>query len=471
MKLIISEKWKLVGYRKLPYILRPVSGGTDIFLNQEEFHQLTECNGLHDITENALIKRLMDRGILERTEDTVRFSPYQFYDVEYRRSIHWSITGHCNYRCKHCFMDAPEARFPQPSLDELKNYVEQMVECGIQTVDITGGEPLVRSDFLEIVDCVLEHGIKISAIYSNGRLVSEELMQELDRRNVCCAFQFSYDGTEGWHDWLRNVDGAETDVLRAFSLCRKYHHPMSVSMCVHKGNRHTLRDSIRLLAENGVQSVKLNAVRAAGAWKRYPEYLLSREEICNVYLDYIPQYFEDNAPTDIMLDGFFEYSRGSQNYRMGFIRDCAAEAIGDCYVCSMTRVNCYIGADGQVVPCMSMAGTEMGKKFPNLKDMRLKDIFNDSYLSWAGGITIKDIAEHNQKCRNCEYLGDCSGGCRATAVGEEDDDYLKTDEETCSFFTDRWAEKIKTVADGPFQAYIERNKAQISLRKNKQEER
>ena len=470
MKLIISQKWKLVGYRKLPYILRPVDGGNDLFLNEEEFRQLSKCNGLHDITENAFIKLLMDRGILEKTEDAVWFSRYTFYDVKYRSSIHWSITGHCNYRCRHCFMDAPEARFPQPTLDELKDYIEQMAECGIQMVDITGGEPLVHPDFLEIADCLLEHGIRISAIYSNGKLVTEKLMQELSRRKIRCAFQFSYDGTEGWHDWLRNVEGAEADVLKAFELCRKYRHPVSVSMCVHKGNMHTVRDSIRLLAANGVQSVKLNAVRALGAWKKYPDYLLSREEICNVYLDYIPKYFEDNAPTDLILDGFFEYNRGSQSYRMGFIRDCAAEAIGDCYVCSMTRVNCYIGADGQVVPCMSMAGTEMGRKFPSLKEMSLKDIFNDSYLSWASGVTIKDIAEHNQKCGNCEYLGDCSGGCRATAVGEEYDDYLMPDEETCRFFKDRWADRIKAVADGPFQEYIERSKAHMSLRKNKQGE-
>ena len=436
--------------------MRPADGGNDLFLNEEQFRRLLECNGLRDIPENAFIRHLLDRGILVKAEDAVRFPPYRFYDAEYRRSVHWSITGHCNYRCRHCFMDAPKARFPQPTLDELKDYIGQMAECGIQTVDITGGEPLIRSDFPEIVDCLLAHGIRISAIYSNGKLVTEELMQALARRNVRCAFQFSYDGTEGWHDWLRNVEGAEADVLKAFGLCGKYRHPVSVSMCVHRGNMHTVRDSVRLLAANGVQSVKLNAVRAQGAWKKYPEYQLSREEICRVYLDYIPQYFEDDAPLDLMLDGFFTYSRGAQSYRMGFVRDCAAEAIGSCYVCSMTRVNCYIGADGQVVPCMSMAGTEMGKKFPSLKEMSLREIFNDSYLSWAGGVTIKDIAEHNPKCRDCAYLGDCSGGCRATAVGEENDDYLVPDEETCSFFTDGWRDRIRAAADAPFRAYLDR---------------
>ena len=26
------------------------------------------------------------------------------------QTVHWSVTGRCNYRCKHCFMSVPEAR-------------------------------------------------------------------------------------------------------------------------------------------------------------------------------------------------------------------------------------------------------------------------------------------------------------------------------------------------------------------------
>lgn len=47
----------------------------------------------------------------------------------------------------------------------------------------------------------------------------------------------------------------------------------------------------------------------------------------------------------------------------------------------------------------------------------LRPINGEKIFSSTGS---RDIAKHNQKCTNCEYLGDCSGGCRATAVGEEE---------------------------------------------------
>lgn len=466
MKLLISNDWELVGYRRLPYILRSKKNAEEIFLSEEQFQLLMDCNGLHDIDvaklDNGLdtmVNDLMGADVLTEADEknSFRLTPYRYFDSVYRKSIHWSVTGHCNYRCRHCFMEAPDGKFPEPSLELLKSYVDQMAECGIQDVGITGGEPLIRSDFLDIVDYTLSRGIHVSSIYSNGCLVTEELLRELDARKVCCPFQFSYDGTDGWHDWLRNVNGAEDDVLRAIDICKKHHRPVSVSMCIHKGNIHTVRDSIRLLAAHGVDSVKLNAARPVGGWKNYPEYVLSREETCKVYLDYIPQYFDDDAPVDLVLDGFFTYLRGRRNYTSGFVLGCNPEMIGSCYICAVTRTNCYLSSEGQVLPCMSMAGTPVGAKFPYLKDSSLKEIFNDSFLTEAGDYTIQDLANHNPECRECEHLGDCSGGCRATATSDRYDDYLLPDENICSFFKEGWSDKIKDKAETAFNAYLDRH--------------
>ena len=54
-----------------------------------------------------------------------------------------------------------------------------LVLLGVRKIRLTGGEPLVRRDFLEIVDALLERGIMIPTIYSNGRLVTDELLDTL----------------------------------------------------------------------------------------------------------------------------------------------------------------------------------------------------------------------------------------------------------------------------------------------------
>ena len=40
---------------------------------------------------------------------------YHAYPARYRRNVHWSITGTCNLRCRHCFMSAPHAKHGMPS--------------------------------------------------------------------------------------------------------------------------------------------------------------------------------------------------------------------------------------------------------------------------------------------------------------------------------------------------------------------
>ena len=67
-------------------------------------------------------------------------------------------------------MSAPDAKYGELSHEAVMSIVQQLIHCGVMEVSLTGGEPLVRRDFLEIVDALLAGGIQITTIYSNGRL-------------------------------------------------------------------------------------------------------------------------------------------------------------------------------------------------------------------------------------------------------------------------------------------------------------
>ena len=104
------------------------------------------------------------QGIIEQCppgQDLSDNQKYRKYPARYIRQAHWSITGRCNYKCKHCFMSAPSAKFSEMTHSQIMDIVNQLADCGVINVSLTGGEPLVRSDFLEIVDALLERGIHI----------------------------------------------------------------------------------------------------------------------------------------------------------------------------------------------------------------------------------------------------------------------------------------------------------------------
>ncbi len=231
------------------------------------------------------------------------------------RTAHWSITGKCNYRCRHCYMSAPDAKLGEIDHDTMMDLARQIADCGILEVSLTGGEPLVRRDFMELVDALLSYRIRIAQIYTNGKLVDEKLLDQLEERGIRPEFNMSYDGTQGWHDWMRGVPGAGDAVLAAFDLCHERGFPTGAEMCLHQGNKHLLRESVSTLAAHHCESLKVNPVADTDTWERLGEdRSLTLEETFEVYLDYIPCFYEDGAPLGLHLGGFFMGRPGSGDW-------------------------------------------------------------------------------------------------------------------------------------------------------------
>ena len=436
------------------YAIQDIQSGTTSFIDETVFQAVSFCTGTVDVDsplllpahKNALAS-LKEKGIIEecsygnhlRKEQEYRMIPCRFM-----KRAHWSITGKCNLRCRHCYMSAPQAKYGELSREQCLDIVRQIDEAGILQVSLTGGEPLVRHDFLEIVDALLERKISISQVYTNGVLVNEKLLAELDSRNTKPEFSLSFDGV-GWHDWLRGVEGAEKMAVDAIKLLRSHDFPVSVETSLHKGNIHTLETTLNLLAELGVRNVKTGPTSDAGNWlKEGGKYNLTVNELYAAYLDYIPKYKAAGAPLTIMLGGFFMCRKGSQNYFSPSKKYDGSEKMLRQTICPSARNTMYIAADGKLLPCIPLTGLAIQEEMPSVAEMDICQALSDSrYLSLID-MRLEDLLKVNAKCRACEYKLTCGGGCRAGALvcsGE----YLGCDDYTCYFFQNRYEEKIAAI--------------------------
>ena len=147
-------------------------------------------------------------------------------------SAHCSITGRCNFQCRHCLLSAPDAHHPHLPLKDCLHIIHEIAECGIRRVDITGGEPLLRTNFSEIVGELTRCGIQIGTLFTNASLLTEDTLQMLQSYHQTPVIQLSFDGL-GHHDWLRGVPGAEAQADRAFRLLKQYDFMVIVAMCIH----------------------------------------------------------------------------------------------------------------------------------------------------------------------------------------------------------------------------------------------
>lgn len=98
---------------------------------------------------------------------------YQLIDSQGRQFpyLRLSVTDVCNFSCQYCLPDGYQCDSTKSflSISEIRNLVLAFAELGTWKIRLTGGEPTVRKDFIDIVNTVsTTPGIEQVAMTTNG---------------------------------------------------------------------------------------------------------------------------------------------------------------------------------------------------------------------------------------------------------------------------------------------------------------
>lgn len=95
-----------------------------------------------------------------------------------------SLTDVCNFRCGYCLPDGYRKTRSAPSnlsVDEIRRLVCSFAELGLWRIRLTGGEPTLRAEFLDIAKTVSRiQGIRQIAITTNGFRLAERAQDYAD---------------------------------------------------------------------------------------------------------------------------------------------------------------------------------------------------------------------------------------------------------------------------------------------------
>lgn len=95
-------------------------------------------------------------------------------------SLRISVTSDCNLNCFYCHREGCLEGSHQMSANEIGKIVKLATEFGIRKVKLTGGEPLLRSDIVEIVGAVAESPIVDVSLSTNGTLLAKTAQELVD---------------------------------------------------------------------------------------------------------------------------------------------------------------------------------------------------------------------------------------------------------------------------------------------------
>lgn len=128
------------------------------------------------------------------------------------------VADRCNEACVHCYQI--QGQRGELETAEWKRIFDQLAEMGVMLLTISGGEPTLRKDFLELVRYARELRFAVR-IYSNALNITEALAQELGALAVQEVQISLYSHRAQGHDAVTRVPGSFTQVEAATRSLRR----------------------------------------------------------------------------------------------------------------------------------------------------------------------------------------------------------------------------------------------------------
>jgi radical SAM protein len=149
--------------------------------------------------------------------------------------IYWELTRACDLACRHCRAEAIPRRDPRElSTAEGRCFLEALLDFGPRRphVILTGGDPLKRPDFWELLEHGVARGLDLSVAPSGTPGLTPEVISRLKQSGVQ-AISLSLDGsTAGRHDGFRGVPGCFTQTVAAARLAVEAGIPFQINSLV-----------------------------------------------------------------------------------------------------------------------------------------------------------------------------------------------------------------------------------------------
>lgn len=204
------------------------------------------------------------------------------------RSIRVSVTRKCNLRCFYCHREGEEEKaLTEMTADEICNIIKIAASFGVNKVKLTGGEPLLRADIIEVVSRIRGlRGIREIAMTTNGVLLEEYALDlraaGLDRVNISLDTlnPDKYSQITGLNALTKVLSGIKEAKRVGFS-------PIKLNMVILRGVNDDEVERMITFAEENALTLQIIELESKDEDEIYREY--------HVELDKIEEYFLKRA--------------------------------------------------------------------------------------------------------------------------------------------------------------------------------
>ena len=338
----------------------------------------------------------------------------------------WNATKTCNLECVHCYADAEIRRFNgELTTAEAQAMIEDLASIKVPALLISGGEPLVRPDVLDLAEFAMSLGVRVT-FSTNGTLIDKKKAERIARIGVTYV-GISIDGGEERHDRFRGKKGAYRDAIRGIRNCRDAGIRVGVRFTATKDNLGEIDDVFRVVEDEGIGRLCLYHLVYSGRGAYLSGIDLEVEEkrqLMNKLIGRVEGWNAEGRAVEVITvdnhaDAPYIYlwlqERGDPR---------AADALSLVQNNGGNRSGIAIGcidSFGFVHPDQFSSNHTLG----SIRERPFSEIWRDDKVQLLHGLRIRKTLLQG-RCATCKWLPVCNGNFRARAEAATGD-YWQSD--------------------------------------------
>lgn len=337
--------------------------------------------------------------------DTQAFFEKHFNNKPQLTNVHIEITSRCNERCIHCYIPHNNKLY-DIDLELFYKILNECMNMNVLHLTISGGEPMLHSNFREILRKCYELNFSIN-ILSNLTLLDENIVEDF-KINPLIGVQVSlYSMNPEIHDEITKIKGSFEKTKKGIEVLIENNIPLQISCPVMRANKNCYNDVKNWASKFGIQVISDFVI--IGKYDNTIDNLQNRLSLCEVkcFINQNslknPSYFDD-------------IKKNVESKKESNIND---------FVCSVCQSSICINEIGDVYPCAGWQNYIIG----NVSNDSLNSIWsNSSKIDYLRNLKRKDFP----KCINCNDRDYCTMCMVRNANEDMNGNFLNVNEYYCN---------------------------------------
>lgn len=181
------------------------------------------------------------------------------------KRVIWEVTSMCNYKCSYCMFNSGKKSEYELSTRQAYSVIDQLKNEGFTHLKITGGEPFMRKDIMQLLNYANDSGFVID-ISTNGSLITNEIALGLKKIGLSMV-HVSLDGyNKETHELVRGKNTYEPTIKGIKNLVNNSLY-VRAGTVIFKGNENHLEEIVSSCEDLGLNEVIFSYMEPVGRMK------------------------------------------------------------------------------------------------------------------------------------------------------------------------------------------------------------